>query len=175
MRCGNGGRGGALHHPSHFQPLLLHRDIWSRSEPSRGCPEPTAILRSPRDPSHKRDHLGCITLLPPHHHPRQAEVPGEGVESAGWAPWHILLYGQTHPSYSQPGTRQCTAIKRAQKPSSLCFSEGSTAPLQAQEPSASLPASPHPSLHQQGPVHISCVRGCSSVNLSLEQADCHRV
>lgn len=39
-RCGNEGQGGAL------QPRLLLRDIWSGSEPSRGCPELAAASRS---------------------------------------------------------------------------------------------------------------------------------
>lgn len=46
-------------------------DIWSGSGPSRGCPEAAASLNSPRDPSHKQDHLQYIILLPSI--PRQAE------------------------------------------------------------------------------------------------------
>ena len=73
-RCGNRGRGGALHHRSHLQLRLLRRDIWSGSEPSRGCTEPAATMRSPRDLSHKQDHLGHIVLPPSI--PRQAECRG---------------------------------------------------------------------------------------------------
>lgn len=85
---------------------------------------------------------------------------GERARVAGWALWHVLLSGQTHPFYPQPSTGQCTAIRR--KPSSCS--------LESQELLSPLTPAPLPILFPpQDLVNISGVRGCLSVKLSLEQ------
>lgn len=69
--CGNRGQGGALHPHLTLSASATDGHIWHGSEPNSSHPEPTAVSRYIRDPSHKWDHLGHIALLLSI--PRQAE------------------------------------------------------------------------------------------------------